>query len=74
MLNLVHFKNVSMIGDYRSYFCKRGNKMSKKCPSKECPNEKCYLAKKCEHRKRIRKGIQKGCPMTGPGDNIYVYG
>lgn len=41
---------------------------------KPCPNEKCYLAKKCEHRKRIQKGKQTGCPMQGPGNNVYVYG
>ena len=43
--------------------------MKKKQSCKDCSRRD-----KCGHRKDVESGKQIGCPLSGCGDNIYVYG
>jgi len=46
--------------------------MSKKSKKKLCDG--CPRRRNCLHRKEVESGKQVGCPLSGPGDNIYVWG
>lgn len=33
-----------------------------------------YSDRPCSHRKDVEAGRQEGCPISGPGDNLFVWG